>query len=98
MRSAVPGPPTGRHTAADPGGGAEIQAVYARFAAIQRRARVAAPIGSPLLGAYFFDGRSESALAAADFNAALVRPSPKSFDAALPASAEVVFFGAPACR
>jgi hypothetical protein len=43
-----------------------------------------------------FDGRCESALAAADFDAALVRPSLSTFDAALAALAEVVFFGAPA--
>lgn len=52
----------------------------------------------PLLGAYFFDGRCASALAAADFDAALVRPSPSTLDAAVAAFAEVVFFGAPVCE
>lgn len=47
---------------------------------------------------FFFEGRCESALAAADFDAALVRPSPSTFDAALPALAEVLFFDAPVCE
>ena len=45
----------------------------------------------------FFDGVWANALAAADFDAALVRPSVSVLDAAVAAFALVCFFGASVC-
>jgi len=42
---------------------------------------------------FFWFGRCVSELAAADFEAALLRPSRSTFDAAVPADAEVTFSG-----
>ena len=46
---------------------------------------------------YFFRGACANALAAADFDAGLVRPSRKTFDAADALEADVCFAGEDAC-
>jgi hypothetical protein len=64
------------------------------FTAERAAERDTVPVFTGFLIVRLFDGFCERALPAADFDAALVRPSRSVLDAALPALAEVDFPGA----